>query len=79
MLVTGHFIKNYYSLTVLQSDFEKEGIFQISEENLFTFQTNLSSGLEGRLSAKTYPADTKLLEAMKAIKNKNIQDIKQEV
>lgn len=39
-------------------------------------KTNLSSGLEARLSAKVYPADTKLLEA---IKNKNTLDIKQEV
>lgn len=42
-------------------------------------KTNLSSGLEARLSAKVYPDDTKLLEAMKVIKNKNTLGIKQEV
>lgn len=41
--------------------------------------TNLSSGLEARLSAKVDSADTKLLEAKKVIKKKNTLDIKQEV
>lgn len=42
-------------------------------------KTNLSSGLEARPSAKVYPDGTRLLEAIKVIKNKNILAIKQEV
>lgn len=89
MLVTGAveaFIKNNYPSHVLQSDFEKTGIFLrlvYKSSTLFRqyccSMTNLSSGLEARLSAKVDPADTKLLEAKKVIKKKNTLDIKQEV
>lgn len=66
-----HFLKITIASHVLQFDFENLRMFKIREETLSTSQTEtkLSSGLETRISAKVYPADTVLLEATKVIKS----------
>lgn len=83
------FIKTNYSITWDLQPYslilEEQGFLRLGRKTSPVFRqhccskTKLSSGLEARVSARVHPADTKLLDAMKVIKNKNTLDIKQEV